>query len=288
MSSSILGKIDISDYCIEDEINYLNNIYKIPEEYDEFAQGYWKNISLFNASGNPDDSQYRYTESAVPTKHANNCPEIKRLINDVFDTSNIKMVRARNLIDGLVIPHKDFVELDNNIKHLRIFIPLESNIYAYHSDESGVFQMQRGEIWYLDANINHAAVNFSSESRMCICVDFMYGSDLDENNTFFDKFKKKAGRNSYLIDRKEIDNKEIDTIIYSVSTILNKQTFKDIIFALSKFHFIYNIPIASCYEWIIKAAEISEDYAVRSKAINLRRYLLEKRDIGERFTINKW
>jgi hypothetical protein len=73
MSSYIFGKIDMSGYNIEEDVKYLNTIHKQPEEYDEFGQGYWKNISLYNASGSETDSQFRNTVKCHPTPHMKKC-----------------------------------------------------------------------------------------------------------------------------------------------------------------------------------------------------------------------
>ncbi|MFM2486197.1 hypothetical protein [Celerinatantimonas yamalensis] len=64
MSSRIIGKIDLTMYSeLSKETEYLNSIPKNNEEYDEFGQGYWKNLSLYNSSGRHDDSQYKESKS---------------------------------------------------------------------------------------------------------------------------------------------------------------------------------------------------------------------------------
>ncbi|MBQ0745176.1 MAG: hypothetical protein KBT73_01345 [Marinobacter sp.] len=49
MSSYIIGKLDLRNVDFSEEIEWLNSLPKIHEEYDEFAQGYWK--------GNPPDKE---------------------------------------------------------------------------------------------------------------------------------------------------------------------------------------------------------------------------------------
>ncbi|MGE1082503.1 hypothetical protein ACQJ0O_09735 [Pseudomonas shirazensis] len=51
MPSRIIGKIDLRNYNLASDIEHLNSVTKQPEEYDEFGQGYWKNLSMYNASG---------------------------------------------------------------------------------------------------------------------------------------------------------------------------------------------------------------------------------------------
>jgi hypothetical protein len=184
MASRIVGTVDLASYDFRQDIQYLNSVEKQPEEYDEFAQGYWKNLSLLNSSGCMDDSQYKNCASARATGHMVCCPEIARMLEETFNLEIVKMVRARNLMDGMVIPHRDFVELDPELSYFRVFLPIEYNEESYHSDVGGVFQMRPGEVWFLDAAVSHAAINFSSDSRMFICLDFVFNGEFNEKAIF--------------------------------------------------------------------------------------------------------
>lgn len=288
MPSAIIGKINISGYDLAADVNYLNSVDKLPEEYDEFGQGYWKNLSLFNASGDAADSQYRYADKCLPTEYMEMCPGIQRLVQQHFNFDCLKMIRARSLVDGLVIPHRDFVELDTKITYFRVFLALEDNDEAFHSDEYGVFQMKAGEIWFLDAGISHAAVNFGLKSRMFLCLDFMYESTFEYTDIFTDVSALEAYRESFYVARQPFADASRDEVIRSTAKLLNRFTFKDVLFALSKYHFIYDLSVSSCYDWIISAAEQPGNGEIIKKAKSLRRYLIEKRGMGERYTINDW
>lgn len=286
MASKILGKINIDG--VEGDIEYLNSVAKQPEEYDEFSQGYWKNLSLWNASGEAGDTQYRNTGQCLPTEHACQCPGIQKLVEQHFKLDHLKMVRARSLVDGVVIPHRDFVELNKKTTYLRVFLALEDNAQAFHSDEHGVFQMQAGEVWFLDAGITHAAVNFGLKSRMFLCLDFMFQGAFEPTGIFADASSSTACRSDFHVDRQVFTKSNEEEIVAATAKILNCFTFKDVVFALSKYHFIYELPVASCYDWIISAAERENNNVVTAKAKSLRRYLIEKREMGERYSINDW
>ena len=288
MASKIIGKIKVDDYDLEKDIKYLNSITKQPEEYDEFGQGYWKNLSLYNASGDASDTQYRNTDRCLPTEYATHCPSIQKLVQQNFKLDNLKMIRARSLVDGLVIPHRDFVELDKQITYFRVFVALENNEEAFHSDEHGVFQMKTGEVWFLDAGISHAAVNFGLKSRMFLCLDFMYEGEFEYTDIFTNRSALKEYRSSFYISREPFTNSQKEEVISATSKILDRFTFKDVVFALSKYHFIYDLPVSSCYDWIISAAEQKNNIEIVKKAKSLRKYLIEKRDMGERYSINNW
>ncbi len=94
MTSRLLGKIDLSRFNLGPEVSYLNGLHKSDQEYDGFAQGYWKNIPLINSSGDIRDTQYKNTSAAYPTEYLKHCPELQRLISESFRTANLTMLRA--------------------------------------------------------------------------------------------------------------------------------------------------------------------------------------------------
>ncbi|RSD25948.1 aspartyl/asparaginyl beta-hydroxylase domain-containing protein, partial [Vibrio pectenicida] len=126
-----------------------------------------------------DNGDYRNTQykdnpnSAKLTELGEKTDYINSVIRKYFDVDNLKMVRTRNLVNGQVVPHKDFIELDDNKgKYIRILIPLETSLTSYHSDEHyGVFRMRKGDIWQLDASVVHAAYNFGNGNRVILCLD---------------------------------------------------------------------------------------------------------------------
>lgn len=288
MTSRIIGNINLDSYDFSSDIAYLNSIEKNPEEYDEFAFGYWKNLSLCNGSGRIDDTQYRNCAVAKPTEYMNGCPSIAKMLSDNFDLSLVKMVRARNLISGLVVPHRDFVELDPDVAYFRVFIPIEMNVDAYHSDESGVFQMRPGEVWFLDAAVNHAAVNFSDKSRMFICLDFAFEGAFEENEIFDPSARVEGSSRDIHVVRAELPEEDLSEIIRAIATGLDASTLKHHILEAAKVHFRFNVPVASCYDWLIKAAlaspDAGADIAERLRA--MKRYLIVARGMNERFAID--
>ena len=288
MASKILGTIDVSKYEVSPDTSYLTGVVRFPEEYDEFGQGYWKNLSLYNASGDASDTQYREAKKCIPTTHAMRCPGIQKLLSENFKFENLKMVRARSLLDGMVIPHKDFVELDRSSSYFRVFVPLEDNPESFHSDEAGVFQMKAGEVWFLDAGINHAAINFGGGSRMFLCLGYIFKGEFSREDIFNPDATIGAARQSFHVRRTPLRAEAIETIISATSKILNQHTFKDMVFALSKYHFIYDLPVTACYDWLITAAEATKNNLLVCKAKSLRSYLTESRGIGERYIINDW
>ncbi|MFC3653236.1 aspartyl/asparaginyl beta-hydroxylase domain-containing protein [Dyella humi] len=285
MASRIIGTIDLSEYTIMDDLNYLNSVVKVAEEYDEFCQGYWQNLSLMNASGEAHDSLYRNSKIILPTHHLKKCTEISRIIQDNFELTGLKMVRTRNLIDGMVIPHKDFVELNKDYNYLRLMIPLQENSQCFNSDEFGVFQMRPGEIWILDAAISHAAINFSTNSRIFLCLDYAFSVE-NKNLNIFNKSAKILMENRHIyINRKPMNESDQDHIIEGLSKIISSFTLRDLLFAVSKYHFVYHVPVTAGFDWLKKAAIIAGDEESHNKINKLSRYLIEARELGERFSL---
>jgi hypothetical protein len=171
---------------------------------------------------------------------------------------------------------------------LRVFIPLENNPQAFHSDESGVFQMEKGEIWSLDAGINHAAVNFSNKSRMFLCLDYMFPQPQTIAEVVIDRENLQQARADFIIDLPKIPTEDKEIMVSCAATLISKYTFKDILFLFSKLHFIYDIPVQACYDWLIEAADLARNDECLQKAIKIREYLTRSRGMGERLLINDW
>ncbi|WP_088104125.1 aspartyl/asparaginyl beta-hydroxylase domain-containing protein [Halalkalibacter urbisdiaboli] len=290
MSSYIIGKIDIDNDKLKKDLQIHDNFPKIAEEYDEFGTGFWQNCSLWNATDNKNDTMYRdYDHAAQQTEYGKKLTYVDELLKNNFKFDNLKMVRTRNLIDGMVIPHKDFVELNKpKQQYFRVFVPLEDNELAFHSDEESVFKMRKGEVWFLDAAIIHAAVNFFNNSRIFLCLDYVFPGDYSPEDIFANKSNYNPELSPFIVSRQDVEADFEESVIKSLSKIISQHTFKDIVFMLSKLHFYKNLPITTCYDMLVSIAEASQDEAVYEKAIALRKYLIEKRDLRERFSLAQW
>lgn len=285
MNSKIIGRLYILNEEISKDLATINNFPIIEEEYSEFGTGIWKNNSLFNENGDFTDTQYRdYFSKGKKTELLTRIPYIDNLIEKNFDTTYLKMVRTRNLIDGIILPHKDFVELNatkNN--YLRIFIPLEDNLNSYHSDEHSVFRMQKGEVWVLNAAITHAAVNFSTESRIFLCLDFQFPKPVEPSEIFFDKSIYNPDIKPFTPNRKTLNSAYLNTKIEEFSALISMTNFKDILVELSKIHFHYQANVSQCYDWLIQIAEKSGIKEIINKTFLLKEYMVTNRTLRQRF-----
>ncbi|MBY7115258.1 aspartyl/asparaginyl beta-hydroxylase domain-containing protein [Bacillus sp. 17RED48] len=290
MASYIIGKIDLNEELLNKDLQTIANSPVIPEEYDEFSTGYWMNNSLWNASNDKADTMYRdFDHAAQQIEYGKQLPYINQILEDYFAFDNLKMVRTRNLIDAMVIPHRDFVEFkDNTKRRFRVFLALEDNTKAFHSDEEAVFRIRKGEIWFLDAAIGHAAANFSKDSRVFLCLDYVFNEDFLPSDIFKDKETYNPDLDRFIVQREKLDSNFEKELISSLSKVMTRITFRDIVFFLSKIHFEKDIPVAQCYDWLDEIAEKSGDQAIVNKAKHLREYIIEHRNLGERFSMDNW
>jgi hypothetical protein len=286
MSSRIIGKIDLDRTLLEDDLATLRSFPRIEEAYDEFSSGYWKNCSLWNSSGEATDTTYRdLGEKIQQTEYGRRLPYLERVVRKSFDMRNVTMVRARNLIDAIVIPHRDFVELGKSKEHyFRLFMVLEDNSSAFHSDEQAVFRMRPGEVWFLDAASVHAAVNFSTASRQAICVDFVFDEPFADRDVFADPKLYQPGIRPDTPARQPLAANFQEHLL-ALGRVINADNVKDILFLLSKIHFKTDVSISAAYDWLVTVCRASGDDALVAKAEDVRRYMIEKRAMNERITI---
>ena len=283
MPSRVIARIALTDIDFGKDIDYLNHIGKPDVEYDEFGQGFRTNPTLINSTGDSEDTLFRDCERATETEHAPRVPSIMRLIDEVFDRTHLRMVRARNLVDGLIMPHRDYLEVGKSVDYYRVFVPIEYNPDAYHSDESGVFHMTPGEVWFLDAAIVHSAANFSSRSRWFLCLDFFLPPNSNPAVIFTGSPRISWDVDHSYVDRPPLSAERRTEIVAAVSVLLDEATIKDVSHSLSKLHFRYDIPIAACYDILSEAAARQGNPRIRKAVAAMIDFLIEHRTIGQRF-----
>lgn len=156
MTSRIIGKLPLDPGPLQADLATIQSFPRIEEAYDEFSSGYWKNCSLWNVSGEAEDTAHRDTSGpAQQTEYGKRLAYLSRLVQ-------------------------------------------KDNPAALHTDEQAVFRMRPG---------------------------------------------------------------------------------------VSKIHFRRDAAITSTYDWLVIAAQASGDHSLVTKAGELRRYMVEKRSMGERFTL---
>lgn len=290
MRSHILGRIELDQQRLKKDLEYLATVPTREEEYDEFSNGFWKNIPLYNASAGSEDGLYRDLQGspARPTGHAKHVPYLDEIISMVYNTGQLQMARTRNLKNAIVLPHRDFVELDRELdQYFRTFMVLEDNPLAFHSDEDTVFHMRPGEIWFLDAAAVHSAVNFGEFGRQSLCVDLAFEGAFDEQDAFADTSVLAADLSPDVPERKPF-TKELEEGILALSGVTGRENFRDVLFLLSKVHYSYNVHPSETFEWLVAISKAVGDDAMVEKADRVRDFLIGTRELGERFSLARW
>ncbi|MCX2969329.1 aspartyl/asparaginyl beta-hydroxylase domain-containing protein [Streptomyces sp. TRM70308] len=293
MRSRILGKIELDRARLAPDLEYLAAVPTVEEEYDEFSNGFWKNIPLWNATGGGDDRLYRDLDGAAarPTRHAERVPYLRELVTTVFNVERVQMARSRNLKNAVVIPHRDFVELDRDLdSYVRTFMVLEDSPLAFHSNEDTVIHMRPGEIWFLDAATVHSAANFSDVSRQSLCVDLAFDGAFDETyekEVFADPTVYAPGATPDLPERRPFTTERRDALL-GLAGVIGRENFRDILFLLSKVHYTYDVHPAETYTWLVEIARRAGDDKMVEKAERIRDFAIGARALGERFSLTAW
>jgi hypothetical protein len=144
-STRLVGRIKFDNKLLKKDLNVLENLPSIKEQYDEFGSGTWINHSLYNKSGEWKDTVFSDIEHpAIQTQVGAAMPYLSNIIETYFDSEHMSMARVRNLIDGLVIPHTDFLELSKDKdQYVRILIPLETSILTIRKKNSVYFVCEK-------------------------------------------------------------------------------------------------------------------------------------------------
>lgn len=140
--------------------------------YDEFVCGSWRTCMLWNANGEADDTEIKdYEGPAKMTRFGARVGYVRELLEATFDLEELRFARLARLGPGsVIVPHRDFLELDSTLT--RIHVPLETADTCYASEESTIYRMRLGEVWSLDATRPHSIANFSSGNRTHLLLDF--------------------------------------------------------------------------------------------------------------------
>lgn len=290
MRSHILGRIELDQDRLKKDLAYLAAVPTVEEEYDEFSNGFWKNIPLYNASGSTEDGLYRDLQGAAvrPTTHAGRVPYLNEIITTVYNVDRLQMARTRNLKNAIVIPHRDFVELDREIdQYFRTFMVLEDSPLAFHSDDGTVIHMRPGEIWFLDAAAVHSAVNFGDVSRQSLCVDLAFDGAFDEKDALADTRLLVSDVSPDLPERKPF-TREREKGILALSGVIGRENFRDILFLLAKVHYTYDVHPSEAFEWLVAISKSVGDDEMVAKAERIRDFAIGARELGERFSLTSW
>jgi hypothetical protein len=284
MQSRIIGTFDPAQIP-QDELQTILGFTGENTTYNEFRIGDWKTFIIRSSSGDDDDGLVSPdVGEARITPRGRALPRINEWIDRVFDTRKLRLARVHSLGDGVLVPHKDFIELGPDTPAWgRVHIPIQTNEQCLHSEEDTVFRMRLGEIWLFDASRLHSATNFSESRRLNLCLDFELG-DAPVSTLFRDAG---IGRNlpSPEIIRRPAMTTEFFEGLMSLASFIDQRNFRDIIGVLSKVHFYRHAALSQFFDWLLEITDRSGKPELMEKAIAFSTFLRAERSMSERFVL---
>ena len=144
--------------------------------YGDYQSGGWHTIVLYAPDGNNKDGLVHDGE-AKPTSLMKNLPVTQRFLEELgLDFFTVRI--ARNDHDSWLWEHRDYVELNQEKKRLRLHVPLVSNPDAIMQFPHCKVHVAPGWIWKLDPTVNHAISNTGTATRMHLILDCYVNSAL--------------------------------------------------------------------------------------------------------------
>lgn len=259
--SKIISRIELDSEKLAKEIEMVSAV-GFNRAYKKYALGKWETCVIWNQRGDQADAViHDYSGVAVPTALGGQLKYINTLIKHNFNIRYLKFARIFSISDnGLVAPHRDYLELKKNL--YRIHIPIQVNGSSFSSEGDHVFQMQYGEVWFLDATQVHSAACFSKQRRLHLVLDFETEQPMDAI------FKLNDTKTVYPVTaahREKVSDKFLDAI-FSLSQIITIENFSDITAILAKVHFKKSVHAGEMFKWLTVIANKSRDPLVIEEA----------------------
>ncbi|MGO8994237.1 MAG: aspartyl/asparaginyl beta-hydroxylase domain-containing protein [Polyangiaceae bacterium] len=285
MKSRILGTTKLNEDALARDVQTILGWPRPEQEYSEYAFGAFHTLPLRTPSG--DDAGTRFdavVAPARPTKLCQRLEYIPGMVDELFDTTRLIMMRAYLLQDALLIPHRDYVEFgDDASRMVRLHVPLRTNPRALHSEEEMVFHMNPGEVWYLDVSTVHSAMNASTEPRLSLVLDFrLDGKPLE--SVFRDPSLVERAPSPTMIKRRPADPKFVEGLL-SLGPVVDRDNYRDVLQLLSRVHFDRDVHAGACLEWLIEICHKADDRSLVEKSTDLKRFLVDRRSHGERMAL---
>jgi len=265
--SYIIGQIHFDHNKLRKDLFQLEDI-EFSSAYQEYAYGNWKICALWNQNGCQDQAVIsEYNEPATKTAIGHKLEYISSIINEYFNVSCLKFARIFSASNnGLVIPHSDYLELNKPFK--RIHIPIQTDLFSLTSEEDKVFHMRLGEVWYLDASKVHSAACFSKINRLHLVLDF--DTDFSVEKILLKPDHDKVNIIPKLIEREKLSDDFIQKLL-SLSNIICKENFRDIVAILAKVHFKKSVNASSMFDWLKIITEKTKDPFLIEQAYSLHK-----------------
>jgi putative nonproteinogenic amino acid hydroxylase len=270
----------MDSYDLADELAIVDAT-PVNTMYDAMTLGSWTSYILANATGSQADAEFRpHGGRLTPTELGQRLPELMRLVSTHFDTTHLQWVRIFGLQDGILAPHRDFLEFDAT--GTRVQVPLRTTPTSVNSEEDVVYHMRRGEVWQIHTADTHSAFSGPGPARLSLCLDFA-GDHFQPTTDIYGA--QAMTEPEYIVQRKPLTSADVPGLIDSAAR-MTTENMRDVFRRFATVHFEYEASAADIYAWFVDAAGRSGDERVLAKAEAFRVYSVERRAFGERFEWN--
>jgi hypothetical protein len=289
MRSFPLGMLELDDARLAPELAALLACNVTSEAYSEFKIGNWRTVVLWNTSGRDNDGLIAASEvTARPTPRARSLDYLNELIEQTFDVGRLRLVRAHVLEDGVLIPHRDFLELaPDEPRWCRLHLPIATSSACLHSEEDNVFHMRRGEVWFLDASLTHSACNSGVTPRVSLCLDFALG-DAALGNAAIETLVVDRSRlrptTPVVIAREPLD-RQFHAALRDLAKLLNRANYREVLNFLARVHFYKAVDINEFFTWIVELSSAAGDHELTAKMDGFVRFLRHDRNMHDRYAL---
>lgn len=250
-----------------------------PVEYDAFTFGEWVSYVLANESGAQNDTAFRpHSGELTTTDLGDRLPGIMAFVRKHFTTTALQWVRIFGLQDGILAPHRDFLEFEQ--PGVRVQVPLRTSEASLHSENSTVYHLRAGEVWQIHTSDPHSAYSAPGPARLSLCLDFA-GDGFDPECDIHHAIP--ATDDVRIMRRPPISEQEIAELVDTLGP-MTRESAKPIFRALAVTHFERDSDAADVFTWFERAATRSGGEELIALAQDFRVFCLEKRAWRESFT----
>lgn len=269
MNSKQITSISFDFKKLENEIETILD-FNYSSSYSEYAIGDWKTCMLWNKNGDINDGfSHEYSFGAKKTEYGEKTPYLNSVLEKLFNLNIVKSIRIFYAKNGIIIPHKDYLEFSKGFH--RIHIPLQTDTDSFNSEGNEVYHMDIGEVWFLDGHNVHSGGSLSKKIRLHLVLDFSVDVELKDIFTNTNESHKTYQTN--FIERMPFTNEDLDYIL-NLGNIINRYNFENIVSILAKVHFEKQVCSSEMFDWLIKLAMKSKNKALLDKANKMKKYYL--------------
>ncbi|WP_344659492.1 aspartyl/asparaginyl beta-hydroxylase domain-containing protein [Catenulispora subtropica] len=233
------------------------------DSYSEFICGAWRSCMLWNRSGDLADTRLEdFSGPGRITPYGAQLPYLFEVIGDVFQTESLKFARLARLTPGSVlVPHRDYLELEDDL--IRIHLPIQTSRDCYSSEDDTIYQMRHGELWFLDATRPHSAASFTDRDRVHLILDFAV-DDVSEvftegfEQTCLDLHGLSGGEvpPDNIVTRAELLPGERESYV-ALAGVLSTENYEDVLAMVIKKFFKSELAVTDVFGWFGRIAEAS-------------------------------